>query len=96
MPGIYTPLADVGSPAMMVQYQDSQKPLYLTIEEHYCCDARAAAPVNLRRNGISNAWLPEDILAREHPVRFYGLMVFYLVRYLMRLRLIRMAWSSQT
>ncbi|PPQ80352.1 hypothetical protein CVT25_003635 [Psilocybe cyanescens] len=67
MPGIYTPLADVGSPAMMVQYQDSQKPLYLTIEEHYCCDARAAAPVNLRRNGISNAWLPEDILAREHP-----------------------------
>jgi hypothetical protein len=44
-----------------------RKPIYLTLEEHYCYNANAVVPCDLSESGVINAWLPHDLQAIETP-----------------------------
>lgn len=46
----------------------ARKPLYFIFEEHYCYDPKAVVPQDDPRNGMKNAWLPEDLKLSETQV----------------------------
>jgi len=46
-----------------------RKPMYLTLQEHYCCDVNDVVPCDLSDSGVKNAWLPHDLQSIETPVR---------------------------
>lgn len=46
-----------------------RKPMYLTLEEHYCYNANAVVPSDTSESGVMNAWMPRDLQAIETPVR---------------------------
>ncbi|KAJ3516228.1 hypothetical protein NLJ89_g1251 [Agrocybe chaxingu] len=52
------------SPSLPKKFDaECRSPLYLTIEEHYCDDIRAAVPHDDPTNGMKNAWLPHNLQA---------------------------------
>uniref|UniRef100_A0A8H8CF89 F-box domain-containing protein n=1 Tax=Psilocybe cubensis TaxID=181762 RepID=A0A8H8CF89_PSICU len=69
MHGIYSDVSAIHTPAVFdhPSVLETRRPFYLTIEEHYCCDTRYTVPVNRKQNAIQEAWLPEDIQARQTP-----------------------------
>lgn len=78
---------------------DTRKPLYLTIEEHYCYDIRSVVPADFEKNGIKNAWLPEDLVVRKTGVGYFLFCSKFVIssfRLACLFLFIRTVWSSQT
>ena len=45
-----------------VQFEhEARRPLFMTLEEHYCYSGATAVPIDHLENGTANAWLPSDI-----------------------------------
>ncbi|CAA7262022.1 unnamed protein product [Cyclocybe aegerita] len=52
------------SPSLPKEFDaECRSPLYLSIEEHYCYDIKAAVPRDDLANGMKNAWLPRNLQA---------------------------------